>query len=95
MTKIFNNRVDWGGNTNYQDMFSIPKNLKIKIENKINEMAIHRAKIEIAKRGLEPEDIKEEQLEMIVIFERDKIISEFKDKTIGTLLIMLGIQALD
>lgn len=95
MIKIVNNQINWDGETNYQDMFSIPKNLKIKIENKINEMAIQRAKIEIAKRGLEPEDINEDQLEMIVIFEKDKIISEFKDKTIGTLLIMLGIQVLD
>ena len=95
MIKIVNNQINWDGEKNYQDMFSIPKNLKIKIENKINEMAIQRAKIEIAKRGLEPEDINEDQLEMIVIFEKDKIISEFKDKTIGTLLIMLGIQVLD
>lgn len=95
MIKIVNNQINWDGETNYQDMLSIPKNLKIKIENKINEMAIQRAKIEIAKRGLETEDINEDQLEMIVIFEKDKIISEFKDKTIGTLLIMLGIQVLD
>ena len=55
-------------------------------------MAIEKAKIEIAKRGLEVSDLSEELLELYVADEREKILSQMRNRSLGAVLLLLGIQ---
>ena len=55
-------------------------------------MAIERAKVEITKRGLKIENLSKEQLELFVSEEREQILSQIKNRSIGAVLLMLGIQ---
>lgn len=68
------------------------KDLQQRIESRLTEMAIERAKVEITKRGLKIENLSKEQLELFVSEEREQILSQIKNRSIGAVLLMLGIQ---
>ncbi len=66
------------------------KNPKKFIDEKIREKAISKAKDKLMMNGLTPEEAGD-NFEIIVKEEEDKIKSELKDKTIGGMLLALGI----
>jgi len=65
--------------------------LKQKINQKIRDKAISRAKTRIVLAGKTPQDFDEEQLEVIVKEEEDKIIGSAKEKGLMTLAALLGL----
>ena len=69
-----------------------PRRLKRKMDERILEMAIENAKAELAKRGRDISDVSERQLEIIVNNEETKIRDSFKNRSIGALLAVLGLQ---
>lgn len=62
-----------------------------KVNQYIREKAISRAKTRIFLHGKRPEDYEPEILEAIVKEEEDKIIGEYKSKSILMLLAALGL----
>ena len=68
--------------------------IRRKIDARLTDLAIEKAKVEVAKRGLNTADLSEDQLELIVRDEKDKLISQTKDKSLGALLLILGIQVI-
>lgn len=67
------------------------RRVKGRIQSRIREKAIDRARTRIYLHGKRPEDYDDEILEVIVKEEEDKLKSELKDKTIVALLAALGI----
>jgi len=65
--------------------------LKQKINQKIRDKAISRAKTRIILAGKTPEQFDEEQLEIIVKEEEDKIVGSAKEKGLMTLAALLGL----
>lgn len=65
--------------------------VKDKLQQKIREKAISRAKTRIVLAGKTPEDFNEEQLEIIVKEEEDKIKGSAKEKGLLVLLSLLGL----
>lgn len=62
-----------------------------KVKQKIRDKAISRAKTRIVLAGKTPQDFNEEQLEIIVKEEEDKIKGSAKEKGILVLLSLLGL----
>ena len=75
---------------NIADKLSSLKNPKELIDKKIREMAIEKAKEKLMMNGLTPEEAGD-NFEIIVKEEEDKIISDFKDKSIAGMILALGI----
>ena len=65
--------------------------VKDRLQQKIREKAISRAKTRIVLAGKTPEDFNEEQLEIIVKEEEDKIKGSAKEKGLLVLLSLLGL----
>lgn len=65
--------------------------VKDKLQQKIREKAISRAQTRIVLAGKAPEDFNEEQLEIIVKEEEDKIKGSAKEKGLLVLLSLLGL----
>ena len=57
----------------------------------IREKAIAQAKVEISLAGKKNEDYDQEQLEIIVKAEEDKIIRRYKNSSLVLLLLALGL----
>lgn len=66
-------------------------NLKAKLKQKIRDKAISRAKTRIVLAGKVPEDFNEEQLEVIVKEEEQKLLSGTKEKGLLVLASLLGL----
>ena len=62
-----------------------------KYRSVIREKAIDQAKVEIALAGKKVSDYDEEQLEIIVKAQEDKIVQRYKNSTLIVLLLALGI----
>ena len=73
-------------------ILGVPKKWRHQAETRLTEMAIEKAKVEIAKRGLEVSNLSEELLELYVAEEREKILSQMKNRSLGAILLLLGIQ---
>jgi hypothetical protein len=73
-------------------ILGVPKRWRYQAETRLTEMAIEKAKVEIAKRGLEVSNLSEELLELYVAEEREKILSQMKNRSLGAILLLLGIQ---
>ena len=71
-----------------------PRQVRDRINEKVLEMAIRNAKATIASQGLNPSDLSEEQLEVVVNDEERKIRESFKNKTISATLALLGLQVI-
>ncbi len=67
------------------------RDLTDKLKQKIRDKAISRAQTRIVLAGKTPEDFNEEQLEIIVKEEEDKIKGSAKEKGILVLLSLLGL----
>lgn len=66
-------------------------NLKDKLNQKIRDKAISRAKTRIVLAGKVPEDFDQEQLEVIVKEEEERILSGAKEKGLLVLASLLGL----
>ncbi len=66
-------------------------NLKDKLNQKIRDKAISRAKTRIVLAGKVPEDFDQEQLEVIVKEEEERIVSGAKEKGLLVLASLLGL----
>ena len=75
-------------------IFGLPKKWRLQAETRLTEMAIERAKVEIAKRGMEVSDLSNEQVELIVSDERDKILGKMKGRSLSVIFVLLGIQVI-
>ena len=73
-------------------ILGVSKKWRHQAETRLTEMAIEKAKVEIAKRGLEVSNLSEELLELYVAEEREKILSQMKNRSLGAILLLLGIQ---
>jgi len=62
-----------------------------KLKQKIRDKAISRAKTRIVLAGKKPEDFNEDELEIIVKEEEDKIKGSAKEKGLLVLLSLLGL----
>lgn len=71
-----------------------PREVRNRINERILEMAIRNAKATIASRGLDPSNLTEEQLEVVVNDEERKIREGFKTKTLSATLALLGLQVI-
>lgn len=67
------------------------KTLNQKIRDKLREKAIARAETRIIIAGRRPEDLSEEDLEIVVREEEDKLKGELKEKGFLAVLALLGI----
>ena len=67
------------------------KKLNSKIKDKMREKAIARAETRIIIAGRRPEDLSQEDLEIVVREEEDKIKGELKEKGFLAVLALLGI----
>lgn len=65
--------------------------VKDKLKQKIRDKAIGRAKTRIILAGKTPEDFNEDELEIIVKEEEDKIKGSAKEKGLLVLLSLLGL----
>jgi len=61
-----------------------------KFREKLREKAISRARTRIVVAGRRPEDFSEEDLEIVVREEEDKIKGELKEKSLFAALALLG-----
>lgn len=66
-------------------------NVKSKIQQKIRDKAISRAQTRILLAGKAPEDFNEDELEIIVKEEEDKIMGSAKEKGLLVLVSLLGL----
>jgi hypothetical protein len=66
-------------------------NLKKKVEEKVRDKAIARARTRIIIAGKTPDDYTEEQLEVIVREEEEKIFGSAKEKGLLVLASLLGL----
>ena len=73
---------------------SNPRRIRERINVRVLEMAIRNAKVTIAAQGLDPSDLSEEQLEVVVSDEERKIREGFKSKTLAATLALLGLQVI-
>ena len=73
-------------------VLTMQKDVRQRVESRLTEMAIERAKVEITKRGLEIENLSKEQLELFVSEEREQILSQIKNRSIGAVFLILGVQ---
>lgn len=62
-----------------------------KYRSVIREKAIEAAKVEIALAGKEVADYTEDQLEIIVKSQEDKIVQRYRNSTLVVLLLALGL----
>ena len=62
-----------------------------KYRSVIREKAIAQAKVEIALAGKRVTDYDEDQLEVIVKAQEDKIVAKYRNSTFVVLLLVLGI----
>ncbi|VUD64700.1 hypothetical protein TDB9533_03380 [Thalassocella blandensis] len=67
------------------------KSLNSKIKAKMREKAIARAQTRIIIAGRRPEELSEEDLEIVVREEEDKLKSELKEKGFLAILALLGV----
>ncbi|MEO1927366.1 MAG: hypothetical protein ABGX26_01580 [Nautiliaceae bacterium] len=67
------------------------KNLQTKIKTHIRTKALLRTKARLAEKGIDINDLTKEELETIIKDEEDRLIGEYKNKTIMALLVALGI----
>jgi hypothetical protein len=65
--------------------------VKDKLKQKVRDKAISRAKTRIVLAGKSPEDFNEQELEIIVKEEEDKILGSAKEKGLLALLSLLGL----
>lgn len=65
--------------------------VKDKLKQKVRDKAISRAKTRILLAGKSPEDFNEQELEIIVKEEEDKILGSAKEKGLLVLLSLLGL----
>ena len=72
-------------------MFNLTQKTKDKINQKVRDKAISRAKTRIILAGKKPQDFDEEQLEVIVQEEEQKILGSAKEKGLLVLLSLLGL----
>lgn len=63
----------------------------VKYSSVIREKAIERAKVEIALAGKRITDYDEDQLEVIVKDQEDKILSKYRNASFAILLLIFGI----
>jgi CRISPR/Cas system-associated protein Csx1 len=68
-----------------------PKHLKTSIKSKIRNKAISRSETRILLAGRKVSDFSEEELEVIVREEEDKIYSSLKEKGLLAAIAVLGI----
>jgi hypothetical protein len=69
--------------------------VKKRLENKFVDMAIDKAKVTIAKQGLNEEDLTQEQKEIIVNDEMRNLKEKFQGRGLSMALLLLGITTFD
>ncbi len=69
----------------------LPDKIKEKIEYKLRQKAILRARARLIENGVDIKDLSDEELEIIIKDEEDKLKDEYKTKGIFALLVILGI----
>ena len=69
--------------------------VKKRLENKFVDLAIDKAKVNIAKQGLNEEDLTQEQKEIIVNDEMRNLKDKFQGRGLSMALLLLGITTFD
>ncbi len=69
----------------------LPSNLKYKFRSRLRQKAILRTKARLAERQIDINRLTDEELEIIIQDEEDKLIDDYKSKGIIALLALLGI----
>ncbi len=69
----------------------VKHDIKKKIDIRLRQKAILRARARLIENGVDIKDLSDEELEIIIKDEEDKLKDEYKTKGIFALLVMLGI----
>ncbi|NPA29429.1 MAG: hypothetical protein GXO33_04515 [Epsilonproteobacteria bacterium] len=75
----------------YQAIRRLPAKTKERVYLKIREKALLRTRARLIENRVDIEDLSDEELEVIIADEEDKLIGEYKSRGIVALLALLGI----
>ena len=68
-----------------------PRVTQDRIQRKIREKALLRTRARLIESGVKIDDLSDEELEVIIADEEDKLIGEYKTKGLLALLALLGL----
>ena len=69
----------------------LPRAAQNRIRRKIREKALLRTRARLVESGVKIDDLSDEELEVIIADEEDKLIGEYKTKGLLALLALLGL----
>lgn len=75
----------------YEKIKTLPAKLQDKIRMRIREKALLRTRARLIESGVDIKKLSDEDLEVIIADEEDKLIGEYKTKGLLALLAMLGL----
>lgn len=75
----------------YQKIKALPKEAQERVRLKIREKALLRTRARLIESGVDINKLSDEDLEVIIADEEDKLIDEYKTKGLLALLAMLGL----
>ncbi len=75
----------------YEKIKTLPTKLQDKIRMRIREKALLRTRARLIESGVDINKLSDEDLEVIIADEEDKLIGEYKTKGLLALLAMLGL----
>ena len=75
----------------YEKIKTLPAKLQDKIRMRIREKALLRTRARLIESGVDINKLSDEDLEVIIADEEDKLIGEYKTKGLLALLAMLGL----
>ena len=75
----------------YEKVKNLPERSKEKFYLKLREKAILRTRARLVENRVDIESLSDEELEIIIADEEDKLVGEYKTKGLIALLALLGI----
>ena len=75
----------------YKKIKSLPASMQERVRLKIRDKALLRTRARLIESGVDINKLSDEDLEVIIADEEDKLIGEYKSKGLLALLAMLGL----
>ena len=75
----------------YKKIKSLPASMQERVRLKIRDKALLRTRARLVESGVDIKKLSDEDLEVIIADEEDKLIGEYKSKGLLALLAMLGL----
>jgi len=90
-SKINNSIKDKGLSKDMKRVTNLVQHQKVKVLKKLREKALLRTKARLAENKIDIEELSEEELEIIIKDEEDKLLDDIKTKSIFALAAMFGL----